>query len=210
MGLIAEVKHRSPSAGVIRDPFVPADIARAYERAGAQAVSVLMDEPYFGGGEAHFREVRAAVKLPMLYKEFVVEAWQVWHARVLGASAVLLIAAALEDNELRSLMQVAAEAELEVLLEVHDSVELDRAFGLGATLIGINNRNLKTFETRLEHTLDLMPKVPESVTLISESGIRGAEDVARLQGAGVAGVLVGEHILRQTDLESAVRELMGI
>ncbi|MDA3873500.1 MAG: indole-3-glycerol phosphate synthase TrpC, partial [Kiritimatiellae bacterium] len=209
MGLIAEVKHRSPSAGVIREPFVPSDIARSYERAGAQAVSVLMDEPYFGGGEAHFREVREAVEMPMLYKEFVVEAWQVWHARALGASAVLLIAAALEDDELQRLMRVAAEARLDVLLEVHDADELDRALGLDARLIGINNRNLKTFETRLEHTLDLMPKVPESVTLISESGIRGPEDVARLRAGGVSGVLVGEHLLRQSNLESAVRELMG-
>ncbi|MEX2607356.1 MAG: indole-3-glycerol phosphate synthase TrpC [Kiritimatiellia bacterium] len=209
MGLIAEVKHRSPSAGVIRDPFVPSDIARAYERAGAQAVSVLMDEPYFGGGESHFREVRAAVRLPMLYKEFVVEAWQVWHARALGASAVLLIAAALGDDEIRRLMRVSAEAHLEVLLEVHDAAEMDRALALNANLIGINNRNLKTFETRLEHTLDLMPTVPESVTVISESGIRGPEDVVRLRSAGVAGVLVGEHLLRQKDVESAVRELMG-
>lgn len=209
MGLIAEVKHRSPSAGVIRDPFVPSDIARGYERAGAQAVSVLMDEPYFGGGEAHFREVREAVGLPMLYKEFVVDTWQIWHARVLGASAVLLIAAALEDEELRDLMRIAEEAHLEVLLEVHDADELDRALALGAALIGINNRNLKTFETRLEHTLNLIHKVPDSVTLISESGIRGPEDVVRLKSAGVSGVLVGEHLLRQADLESAVRELMG-
>ena len=209
VGLIAEVKHRSPSAGVIRDPFLPAKIARAYEAAGANAVSVLMDQKYFGGGEEDFQEVRAAVKLPMLYKEFVVDVWQIWHARAIGASAVLLIAAALSDEEIREFSEVALAAGLEVLLEVHDGEELDRALALGAKLIGINNRNLKTFETKLEHTLDLMPRVPEDVTLISESGIRTHADVKRLQAAGVAGILVGEHLLRKADLEQAVREMMN-
>lgn len=208
MGLIAEVKHRSPSAGVIREPFLPAGIARAYEAAGAQAVSVLMDRKYFGGGEEDFQEVRAAVGLPMLYKEFVVDEWQIWHARAIGASAVLLIAAALADAEIKEFSEVAASAGLEVLLEVHDGVELERALGLEARLIGINNRNLKTFETRLAHTLALMPRVPGEVTLISESGIRTHEDVKRLQAAGVAGVLVGEHLLRKPDLETAVKALM--
>lgn len=209
IGLIAEVKHRSPSAGVIRDPFSPSDIAMAYEAGGAQAVSVLMDVPYFGGGEAHFSEVRKAVDLPILYKEFVVDAWQVWHARSLGASAVLLIAAVLSDEEIMQLSTVAIEAGVEVLLEVHDEKELQRALALEAPLIGINNRNLKTFETRLEHTLELLPQVPDSVTLISESGIRTSEDVQLLKDAGVSGVLVGEHLLRKPDLEKAVRELMS-
>ena len=209
MGLIAEVKHRSPSAGVIRDPFRPAEIARAYADGGAQAVSVLIDEAYFGGGEAHFREVREAVALPMLYKEFVIDPWQIWHARCIGASAVLLIAAALDDAALMELTREATAAGLEVLLEVHDGEELDRALNAGAPLIGINNRDLKTFETRLEHTLDLLPRVPEEVTLISESGIRTHEDVERLRQAGAAGVLVGEHLLRKPDLTVAVRELMG-
>lgn len=208
IGLIAEVKHRSPSAGVIRDPFIPGDIAKAYEAAGAQAVSVLMDVPYFGGGDAHFSEVRNAVDLPMLYKEFVVDPWQIWHARALGASAVLLIVAVLSDVEIMRLSAVAIEAGVEVLLEVHDREELQRALKLEAPLIGINNRNLKTFETRLEHTLELLPEVPGSVTLISESGIRTAEDVQMLKEAGVAGILVGEHLLRKPDLEKAVRELM--
>jgi indole-3-glycerol phosphate synthase len=169
----------------------------------------LMDQKYFGGGEEDFQEVRAAVKLPMLYKEFVVDVWQIWHARAIGASAVLLIAAALSDEEIREFSGVALAAGLEVLLEVHDGEELDRALALGAKLIGINNRNLKTFETKLEHTLDLMPRVPEDVTLISESGIRTHADVKRLQAAGVAGILVGEHLLRKADLEQAVREMMN-
>jgi len=209
MGLIAEVKHRSPSAGVIRDPFVPAEIARSYQAGGAQAVSCLMDGKYFGGGEDHFREVRDAVELPMLYKEFVINPWQIWHARTLGASAVLLIAAALDDDTWTDLAREATAAGLEVLLEVHDGKELERALKKGSPLIGINNRNLKTFETRLEHTLDLIPRVPEEVTLISESGIRTHADVERLRDAGCAGVLVGEHLLRKPDLVSAVKELMS-
>ena len=209
IGLISEVKRRSPSAGVIRDPFDPAAIASAYEAAGAQAVSCLMDEPYFGGGEADFKAVRAAIELPMLYKEFVVDPWQIWHARTMGASAVLLIAAVLDDADWDALASLAEEAGLEVLLEVHDASEFARAVSHGSTLVGINNRNLKTFETRLEHTLELMPQVPEGVTLISESGIRTHEDVKRLKDAGAHGLLVGEHLLRKDDLEQAVRELMG-
>ncbi len=209
MGLIAEVKHKSPSAGVIRDPFVPAEIASAYASAGAHAVSVLMDAEFFGGGEAHFREVRAAVDLPMLYKEFVVDPWQIWHARLLGASAVLLIAAALPETLLSGLIQEAKLAGLEVLFEVHDAAELEAAKRLEVELIGINNRNLKTFETSLDQTLALLPEVPDGVTLISESGIQSADDVRKLQDAGVHGVLVGEHLLRQKDLASAVKTLMG-
>ena len=209
IGLIAEVKHRSPSAGVIRDPFDPAAIARAYAAAGAQAVSVLMDGPWFGGGEAHFRAVREAVEAPMLYKEFVIDPWQVWHARVIGASAVLLIAAALDDDTWTRLVREATAAGLEVLVEVHDGEELDRALSRGTPMIGINNRDLKTFETRLEHTLDLAPKVPEEVTLVSESGIRAHADVERLRAAGCSGVLVGEHLLRTPDVEAATRRLMG-
>ncbi len=208
MALIAEVKRKSPSAGAIREPFDPPAIARAYESAGARAVSVLMDAPYFGGGEGDFRAVREAVALPMLYKEFVVDPWQIWHARDLGASLVLLIAAALPPAELQALMSLAGEAGLDVLFEVHDAEELAVARGLGATLIGINNRNLKTFVTRLETTLELMDAVPAGARVISESGIRGHADLVRLGAAGVAGVLVGEHLLRQPDVEAAARGLL--
>lgn len=208
MGLIAEVKRKSPSAGVIRDPFVPADIAKAYAEAGAQAVSCLMDREFFGGGAEDFAEVRGAVTLPMLYKEFVVDTWQIWQARDLGASAVLLIAAALPETLLSGLMAEAELAGLEVLMEVHNADELDVALRLDCDLIGINNRNLKTFETRLETTLSLLPQIPEDVTRISESGIRTAADVRRLQEAGAQGILVGEQLLRQPDPAAAVRELM--
>lgn len=207
MGIIAEVKHQSPSAGIIREPFLPAEIAQAYQRGGANAISVLMDKEYFGGGEAHFREVRKAVDLPLLYKEFVVDPWQVWHAKKIGASGVLLIAAALNDDELKSLSDEVAEAGLEVLLEVHDQEELDRALALKAPMIGINNRNLKTFVTTLDTTLSLAKQLPEETILISESGIRTAQDLDTLAAAGAKGVLVGESLLRQDNVQDAVKQL---
>lgn len=207
MGIIAEVKHRSPSAGVIREPFRPEEIAASYQAGGAGAISVLMDELYFGGGEDHFRAVRQAVDLPLLYKEFVIDPWQIRHARTIGASAVLLIAAALSDAELQDLMAEASDAKLAVLLEVHDQAELERALKLDAPLIGINNRDLKTFQTTLETTLKLAEQVPEDQVLISESGIRSREDVVKLAAAGVNGVLVGEHFLRQPDIQAAVEAM---
>lgn len=209
IGLIAEVKRRSPSAGMIRMPFDPPAIARAYERGGAQALSVLMDGPYFGGGEADFLSVREAVKLPMLYKEFVMDPWQVAHARAIGASAVLLIVAALPRAKLAALHQVILDTGLTPLVEVHDRRDLGAALKLKAECIGINNRNLKTFNTTLETTRQLVPSVPSDVCLVSESGIKSAKDVAELRRAGAHAVLVGEHLLRQRDLKSAVQKLMG-
>ena len=210
MGLIAEVKHRSPSAGVIRAPFVPADIARSYQAAGAHALSVLVDGKYFGGGEEPFREVRAAVPLPLLYKEFVVDPWQAWHARALGASAVLLIVSALDDAELESLAAEVRAAGLEVLVEVHDAPEMRRAAALGFELIGINNRNLKTFVTTLDTTAELAPLAPAGCTLVSESGIRDAADVRRARACGAHAVLVGEHLLRKPDVEAATRAMLAL
>ncbi len=209
IGLIAEVKRRSPSAGVIRDPFDPMAIACAYQRSGVQAISVLMDEKYFGGGEAQFQAVREAVDLPLLYKEFVVDEWQVWHAAALGASAILLIAAVLSVDELRALMRACQEARLEVLLEVHDEAEMRVAVGVGALCIGINNRDLKNFKTSLDTTFQLKPLAPSGCSVVSESGIKTAADVQRLRTAGVRAVLVGEGLLRSRDLETAVRSLMS-
>ncbi|MCX7819036.1 MAG: indole-3-glycerol phosphate synthase TrpC [Kiritimatiellae bacterium] len=209
IGLIAEVKRRSPSAGVIREPWDPAAIALAYAAAGAQAISVLVDEPYFGGGEADFRAVRSNVPLPLLYKEFVLDEWQVAHAASLGASAVLLIVAALDDVALKDLSAASAAYGLETLVEVHNERELERALAAGATLIGINNRDLRTFRTDLTVSLRLAPAVPRGTTLVSESGIRDAEDVRRLQSAGVHAILVGESLLRQSDVAAAVRRLMA-
>ena len=209
MGLIAEVKRRSPSAGNIREPFNAVEIARAYEQAGAQALSVLMDEKYFGGGEADFKAVRQAVKIPLLYKEFVVDEWQVWHARKLGASAILLIVAALSSEELQHLHKICREAQIEPLVEVHTEDEARVAMGLGTICIGVNNRDLKTFKVSLDTTFLIQHGVPSKFLLISESGIKTAQDVAELRSAGVKAILVGEHLLRQSDIGKAVRQLMG-
>ncbi len=208
VGLIAEVKRRSPSVGLIRDPFDPPSIAKSYEQGGAQALSVLMDREFFGGGTEDFRSVRCSVGLPLLYKEFVVDPWQVWHAASLGASAVLLIVAALSRDELARLMNEADQAGLAVLMEVHDEEEADVAVALGAGIIGINNRNLKTFVTSLETTDAVIKRIPDDRIVVSESGIRTAEDVTHLKNLGVDAVLVGEHLLRHQDLEQAVRNLM--
>jgi len=209
LGLIAEVKRKSPSAGPIREPFDPSAIARAYEKAGAQAISCLMDAKHFGGGEEQWDAVRAATKLPMLYKEFVIDPRQIFHAEALGASAVLLIVAALDDTELKKFIRLTEASGMTPLVEVHTEEEMKRAVAAGANCIGINNRNLKTFETKLETTLQLRKLAPKGCTLISESGIRTADDVNMLRDAGISAILVGESLLRQADLEAAVRNLMG-
>lgn len=209
VGLIAEVKRRSPSVGLIRDPFDPAAIARAYAAGGAQALSVLMDGKYFGGGAEDFAAVRAAVKLPLLYKEFVIDPWQVWHARSLGASAVLLIVAALEKRKLVALQKLIRELGMEPLVEVHNAREFEVAVAVGARCLGVNNRDLRTFKTTLQTTVDLAARTPRGTLLISESGLRVAADVALVQQAGARGVLVGEHLLRKRNLKQAVRSLMG-
>ena len=208
IGLIAEVKRQSPSAGPIREPFEPAEIVRAYEASGVQAISCLMDSKYFGGGEEQWNEVRAATTLPMLYKEFVIDPRQIFHAEALGASAVLLIVAALSDAELRSFIQLVEKSGMTPLVEVHTEEEMTRAVAAEAQCIGINNRNLKTFETNIETTLKLRELAPADCTLISESGIRTADDIRTLHDAGISAVLVGESLLRQLDLKEAVRSLM--
>jgi len=209
VGLIAEVKRQSPSAGAIREPFEPAKIARAYEASGAQAISCLMDNKYFGGGEEQWNQVRAATTLPMLYKEFVIDPRQIFHADALGASAVLLIVAALTDAELRSFMDLVTASGMTPLVEVHTEEEMKRAVAAEAKCIGINNRNLKTFETNIETTLKLRELAPADCTLISESGIRTAADIRILHAAGIAAVLVGESLLRQPSLEAAAQTLMN-
>jgi len=208
IGLIAEVKRKSPSAGLIRDPFDPPAIARSYVEGGANCLSVLMDEKFFGGGADDFKAVRAAVTVPLLYKEFVVDSWQVWHASTLGASAVLLIVAALNRDDLADLMSVIERAGMQALVEVHDEEEAGMAVEVGAKIIGINNRNLKTFVTTLETTDEVMKKIPADRLIISESGIRTAADVQHLRNSGVHAILVGEHLLRKPDLAVAVKELM--
>ncbi len=209
MGLIAEVKRRSPSAGVIRDPFDPVKIALGYEANGSSAISCLMDYKYFGGGESDFLAVREAVELPMLYKEFVVDPWQVAHARLLGASAVLLIVGALSDTELAMLMKEIQGLKLQPLVEVHDRDEMQRAIDCGADCIGINNRNLKTFVTTLETTFELAAMAPENCTLVSESGIATPEDVVQLKEVGAHAILVGESLLRNPSPGAAAAHLLS-
>jgi indole-3-glycerol phosphate synthase len=209
MGLIAEVKRRSPSAGLIREPFDPAAIAISYAENRASAVSCLMDQKYFGGGDADFSAVRNAIDLPMLYKEFVVDSWQIVHAKVMGASAVLLIAGALSDEDLKSFSKEIRSLDLLPLVEVHDQEEMQRAIQAGADCIGINNRNLKTFVTTLDTTYELAAMAPAGSTLISESGIRTPEDVALLRQAGAHAVLVGESLLKASDPGSAAALLMS-
>jgi len=208
MRLLAEIKRRSPSAGVLVDPFVPADIARRYEEGGADAISCLTDGRFFGGAIEHLREVRAAVALPVLRKDFLIAEVQVYEARAAGADAVLLIAEALEVRRMTDLAFLAGELGMDVLAEAHSDEPLEAAVGCGARLVGINNRDLATFEVRLETTERLAHIVREAgQTLVSESGIRGAADVARLRAAGADAILVGEALLRSPDVRAAIAEL---
>jgi indole-3-glycerol phosphate synthase len=208
--LVAEVKKASPSAGVIRADFDPIAIARAYQAHGAACVSVLTDVPYFQGHLSYLARVRAAVVLPLLRKDFLIDEYQVVEARVAGADCVLLIAEILDDPALTRLLDRARGLGMDALVELHDAEQLDRVLAAGADLVGINNRDLRTFVTDLEHTLRLRERVPPGVVLVSESGIRDRRDVERLEAAGVDAVLVGETLMRQTDVGAAVAALLGL
>lgn len=207
--LLAEVKRRSPSAGEIRPGADPASVARAYEEGGAAAVSVLTDREYFGGDLDALRSVTQAVSLPIIRKDFVVDPLQVWEARGAGADAVLLIVRILDDARLRDLHQLVTELGMDALVEAHNAGEVERALAAGATLLGINNRDLDNFVTDLDLSLRLAPRVPAGVTLVAESGIRTADDVDRLGAAGVDAILVGESLMRQEDLRAAAAALAG-
>jgi indole-3-glycerol phosphate synthase len=208
--LLAEVKRRSPSAGEIRPGADSVDVARRYAAGGAAALSVLTDERFFGGSLDDLLHVRAAVDLPVLRKDFVIDSLQLSEARAAGADAVLLIVRILEQSQLRDLHTAARELGMDVLVEIHERSELDRALAACATLIGINNRDLSTFQTDLALSLDLAPGVDSGVTLVAESGIRSSEDVRRLGAAGVDAVLVGESLMRQPDLQAAAEALVGL
>ena len=208
VGLIAEIKRASPSGGLIRDPFDPAAIARSYEAAGAACLSVLTDGPWFQGDLGHMVAARAACSLPVLRKDFMVHPWQVFEARAMGADAILLIMAALSDEQAQELEDLARSLDLAVLAEVHDRRELDRALGLETRLIGVNNRNLKTLVTDLVISDELIPLIPAERIPVGESGIRTPEDVRRMAAAGARCLLVGEHLLRQPDIEAAARALI--
>jgi indole-3-glycerol phosphate synthase len=207
--LIAEIKKASPSAGLIRADFNPVEIGATYERHGASCISVLTDEQFFAGSVENLREVRAAVGIPCLRKDFILDKYQIFEARAAGADAVLLIAECLDDCNLRALFNEAVALGMSPLVELYDAANLPRVFDAGATLIGVNNRDLRTFQTDLEHTLRLRERVPDECVLVSESGIRTRADVLRLQAAGVDAVLVGETLMREPDLGRAADELLG-
>ncbi len=205
--VIAELKKASPSKGVLREDFEPEAIARGYAAGGAAALSVLTDEAFFRGADRHLAEARSASGLPVLRKDFTVDAYQVWEARALGADCILLIVAALGDAQLNELAGLATHLGMDVLVEVHDAAELERAAHLEPLLLGINNRDLRTFETTLDTTLDLLDRVPAGRTVITESGIHTRADVARMRAAGVHGFLVGEAFMRAGDPGAKLREL---
>ena len=207
--VIAEIKRASPSRGLLRENFDPAAIARSYEAGGATCLSVLTDRQFFQGAPEHLIAARAACALPVLRKDFVLEPYQVHEARALGADCILLIAAALAPEAMRALEDVARELGMAVLVEIHDAAELDAALALRTPLLGVNNRNLRTFETRLETTLELLSRVPSERIVVAESGILVRADADRLTRAGVGAFLVGEAFMRAVEPGHALKDLFG-
>ncbi len=208
-GVIAEIKKASPSKGVLRENFQPAQIARSYEKHGAACLSVLTDVEYFQGCNAYLQEARAACTIPVLRKDFTIDPYQIYEARAIGADAILLIVACLELNQMKELEACASELGLDVLVEVHNAPELEQALELKTPLLGINNRNLKTFEVTLQTTLSLLPMVPKDKILVTESGILGSADVQLMRGKQVNAFLVGEAFMRATDPGAALSELFS-
>jgi indole-3-glycerol phosphate synthase len=207
--VIAEIKKASPSKGVLREHFVPAEIAASYERHGAACLSVLTDERFFQGSAAYLQQARAACALPVLRKDFMVDAYQVVEARAMGADCILLIAACLDDARMADLEAEALGLGLDVLVEVHDGAELERALKLKTRLVGINNRDLRSFDVTLDTTLGLLPQVPADRLLVTESGILAPADVQRMREAGVHAFLVGEAFMRAPDPGQALQSLFG-
>lgn len=207
LAVIAEVKKASPSKGVIRADFDPVTIAGQYNSAGASAISVLTDERFFQGSEHYLTDVRANVNLPVLRKDFIIDTLQVLHTAALNADAMLLIAAALSDAQMQELYCAALEMDITPLIEIHNGAELDRVMRIEPKLIGINNRNLQTFETNIKNTLELIPSIPPEVTVVSESGIFSSEDTRPLINAGVGAILVGESLMRSDDVSGLIKEL---
>lgn len=207
--IVAEIKKASPSQGVIRNDFDPQDIAASYEKNGAVAISVLTDETFFQGSLDHLAAVKRSVTIPVLRKDFILDPYQIYEARACGADAVLLIVAILDDHGLGLLLRLCADLGLSALVEVHDHEELTRAIGAGSRIIGINNRNLKSFSTDIRTTLSLMPSIPADVAVISESGIRSAEEIATLRAAGVDAFLIGETLMQSTSPGNTLRGLVG-
>jgi indole-3-glycerol phosphate synthase len=209
MGLIAEVKKASPSKGLIRPDFHPVSLAESYVRAGTDCISVLTDVDYFQGSSEYLKAVRQAVHVPLLRKDFTIDELQIYEARLIGADAILLIAAILTTEQMKRFLALSRELGLDALVEVHDQAELDRALELDTKLIGINNRNLHSFVTDLKTTEQLIRRIPMGITVVSESGISSQPDIAYLESVGAHAVLIGEHFMRQSVVEQAVHDLMG-
>ena len=207
--VIAEVKKASPSKGVLRPDFIPADIAQSYAEHGAACLSVLTDQSFFQGCTDYLKQARASCDLPVLRKDFMVDAYQIYESRAMGADCILLIAACLDDAQMRDLEAIALSLNMAVLIEVHDGAELDRALALRSPLLGINNRNLKTFEVSLDTTLGLQARVPADRLLVTESGITSAADVQRMRQAGIHAFLVGEAFMRADEPGLALEQLFG-
>ena len=207
--LIAEVKRASPSAGLIREDFDPVAIATCYAEAGAACISVLTDEPFFQGSLTFLQQIRQAVQLPLLRKDFIVDRYQLLQARAAGADCVLLIAECLPADQLKSLHQQATELGMQTLIELFEPENLEAVLQSGTRLVGVNNRDLRTFETSLEHTLNLRPLIPKDCLVVGESGIRNHDDLLLLGRGGVKAVLVGESLMRQPDIGEATRRLLG-
>jgi indole-3-glycerol phosphate synthase len=207
--VIAEIKKASPSRGVLRKDFVPAQIAESYERGGAACLSVLTDIDFFQGADAYLQHARAACSLPVLRKDFIIDPYQVYEARVIGADCILLIAAALGDAMLAELLQLAEHLRMDCLVEVHDALELERVLQTQAPLIGINNRDLRSFETSLNVTLDMLGQIPDDRLVVTESGIHTTDDVSLMRGHGVHAFLVGEAFMKAPDPGEKLAELFG-
>ncbi len=207
--VISEIKKASPSKGIIREDFDPIEIAKIYESSGASAISVLTDEKYFKGKLSYLKRVSQEVKLPLLRKDFIIDTYQILEAYYAGASAILLIVSALTPGQIKEYIDFAHRLHLKALIEVHDEGEVNIALEVGGEIIGINNRNLKTFHTDLKHTEDLITLIPKDKIVISESGIHKPEDITYLKSLGVDGVLIGEAFMREEDIASQVRWLLG-
>jgi indole-3-glycerol phosphate synthase len=210
VNVIAELKKASPSRGVIRENYAPAALAAGLERAGAAALSVLTEEEFFFGSLTDLKEAKKAVQIPILRKDFIIDPWQVWEARAAGADAFLLIVAILNDDALRELLDLGRSLGMEPLVEVHSGEELDRAIAAGARIIGVNNRDLRTFEVRVETSLGLIDAIPDECIAVSESGLRTHDDLERLRRAGFDAFLIGEHLMKDADPAVPLRALTGV